>query len=235
MSEVSPTRVLRRTLEEALDTDVASTVLFEALGESATGVPRTRDEVLFVVQGPLREVLTRRLDAVQAERLVHRVEHQLSPAEPVTLEMPLEDLASEGRREDATATVPTSAAVPVLVVASGPAFAVKLELALGERRVSPRTASDPASLEDALGDATPALMIVDATSPPTLSDTIVIRAGHTLPTTTACVLFGVELPYGRRLLKSIDAQDRPWVTLERREGVAPLFDLVRSRRRSPVT
>ena len=230
---MSPTRVLRRTLEQALETHLASTVLFEALGAAGSEVPQSLDDVLLVVRGPLRDVLSRRLGTEEANLLVGRVEDQLTPNEPSTVEVSLDDFALESsRKDDSTTAVPTALeAVRVMVLAGGQAFAHKLEVALGSERVDPFVVSSPVELKDALVAAPPAILLVDATDFPGIDSKALIGAAHAVPTTTACVLWGLELPYGRQFVAAIEAQHRRWVTLELREGIAPLLDLVRSRRK----
>jgi hypothetical protein len=235
---------LRSTLEEALETHVASTVLFEALGAAGAEVPQSREEVLAVVRGPLREVLARRLDAEHAAGLVTRLEEQLGPppAEPgaeaaspddvSTVELPLDELAERTSREDETTAVPTAEAVRVLVLAAGSGFARRLELTLGERRVEATHVDGPAGLARALEAEPPAIALLDATDFPAIDRSAVLAAAADLPGTTACVLWGAELPYGRRFVEGIDEGTRRWVLLELREGIGPLLDLVRSRRRS---
>lgn len=235
MTDRSPTRLLRDTLEESLETHVASTVLFEALGASASGVPQTEDEVLAVVRGPLREALARRLDAEKAELLVDRIAEQLTPRpeEPSTLELSLDELAEETSREDATTAFPTAEAVRVVVLAAGPGFARRLEITLGEDRVEARHADGPAGLKSALEGDPPAILLLDATDFPALEPNAVLSAANGLPATTSCVLWGAELPYGRRVAGAIEGLERRWVTLELEEGIAPVLDLIRSRRRRP--
>ena len=53
-----------------------------------------------------------------------------------------------------------------------------------------------------------------------------------MASTTACVVWGRELPYGRVLAEATEASGRAWITLEKKEGIAPLLDLVRSRRKN---
>lgn len=241
VSDLKPTRVLRSTLEQALETHVASTVLFEALGGAGHGVPQTREDVLRVVDGPLRAALARRLDAGEADLLVERITEQLTPppedvsTEDVsTVELPLDELAEETRREDATTAFPTAEAVRVLVLSSGPGFAHRLELALGEQRVRPAHVDGPNALTAALEeDDPPAIVLLDAADFPAIERNAIFSLAHALPTTTACVLWGAELPFGRRFVEGIDERERRWVVLELKEGIAPLLDLIRSRRRRP--
>ncbi|HEY8427681.1 MAG TPA: hypothetical protein VIL20_04875 [Sandaracinaceae bacterium] len=235
MSELAPTRVLRRTLEEALDTRSASSLLFEALGAWGQRVPRSRDEVLAVVHGALRDAIARRLGDAEAHAIVARIDRALALAYDAadTQERPLDDLAAETSPADSTATFPIEdRAVRVLVVAAGRAFEHRLLVALGERRVAPVTVRSHEGLQHALGTAPPALFVVDAQDFPAIDPVRLLAAAEALPLTTTCVLWGAELPYGRSLLRAIEAQPRPWTTLALREGIDPLLDLVRSRRRS---
>ena len=236
MDESSPTRVLRKTLEDALETHLASTVLFEALGASGSRIPETLDDVLRIVNGPLRAALTERLDVDGANALVTRIVKQLEPpkSEPLTLELSLDNLAEETRRgEDATMAFPTaSRAVGVLVLAAGGGFAYRLELALGERRVAPETVRGAPALKKALAGDPPAVLVLDGTDFPAIDHQVLVKAAEKLPATTACVLYGAELPYGKSFVKRLGPDQTRWVTLELREGVAPFLDLVRSRRKS---
>ena len=238
MPEPSLTRILRRTLEGALDTRAASAILFEALSAAGNRVPQTRAEVLAVVRGPLHEVLARRFAADVAEELVGRIEEELAPRveDPVTLEQPLDELAAETRRDDATATFHTAdGVVPVLVVAAGRGFESRLAVALGERRAAPFTVSSHEALGYAMRDSAPPVFLVDASDFPRIDTRHLLAAGAALPPTTTCVLWGAELPYGKSFARAITTQERPWVTLELREGIAPLLDLIRSRRRNRRT
>ncbi len=229
----SPTRVLRRALEDALETRAASSILFEALSDAGKRIPQTLEEVLEVVRGPLRGVLTRRLGEHQGLALVMRIEAELVPAggELATMELSLDELAAETRREDATAAFPTAdRAVPVLIVAAGRAFEHRLAVALGERRAAPTTVTGHDGLRHALSGEPPSIFVVDASDLPAIDPSRVIAAAAAFPATTTCVLWGPRLPYGRRFTAAMAGSARSWLTLELREGIEPLLDLVRSRR-----
>lgn len=235
VSELAPTRVLRRVLEEALDSRLASSLLFEALGASGKRVPQSRDEVLSVVHGALREALARRMDDEEAGSIVERIDAALTDAYDAvaTQEVPLDQLAAQTSPDEATAAFPTEdRAVRVVVIAGGHGFEQRLDVALGERRVAPQTVRSHEGLRRALSDDAPAIFLVDASDFPAIDPVHLLAAAEALPRATTCVLWGAELPYGKNLLRSIEAHDRPWTTLELREGIDPLLDLVRSRRRS---
>lgn len=235
VSELTPTRVLRRTLEEALDTRMASSLLFEALSASGNRVPQARDEVLAVVHGPLRDALARRVGDADALEIVERITAALADAYDavVTQETPLDDLAAATSRDESTATFPTAdRAVPVVVIASGTGFAHRLGVALGDKRVAAVTVQSHEGLQRALDQSAPAIFVVDASDFPAIDKNRVLAAAEALPPTTTCVLWGADLPYGKNLLRAIEAQARSWSTLELRMGIDPLLDLVRSRRRS---
>lgn len=235
MAELTPTRIVRRTLEDVLETRVASAVLFEALSASGKQVPQTLAEVLAVVRGPLRHALEKRLDASDADQIVARIVGELVPVyeEPRTVEQPLDELAAETRDDEATTAYTTAdSAVPVLVVAAGRGFTSRLAMALGDGRVAPFQVGDERALAIALTESAPPIFLIDASDFPSIDAINLLATAERLPATTACVLWGADLPYGRTLARTIAAQKRQWVVLELRGGIAPLLDLVRSRRRS---
>jgi hypothetical protein len=229
-----PTRVLRRLLEEALGARVASAVLFEAVSAAGQQVPQSTDEVLAVVRGPLREVLTQRYNAAMSGQLVRRVEGELAPYEELmTEEVELEELVAETRQDESTKSVKTEdRAVPVVIVAAGYGFEHRLAVALGENRVAPLTVRSHEGLRAALAQQVPPIFVVDATDFPAIDPNRLMATAEMLPSTTACVMWGADLPYGRNLARTIQRQARVWTLLELREGIEPLLDLVRSRRRS---
>lgn len=230
LPEVSPSRVLRRALEQSLEKHVASTVLFEALGASP-GVPQTVDDVLEIVRGPLRDALARRLDREVADGLLGRIEAQLLPEDPATVELPLDELVEETRSgADATLQISVEAsAVPVVVLSASGAFAARLQLTLGEHRVLAHAVQDKDGFDEAVDATEPAIVLVDGTDFPSVDARDVIRMLRVLPSTTARVLWGAELSYGRSVLEQLE-DEAGWVILELKEGISPLLDLVRSRR-----
>ena len=220
-----------------LDTRRASSILFEALNAAGSRVPQTGEELREVVRGPLRAVLVRELGDESADALCDRIEEELAPAYDAldTQEVPLDELAAETRPEEATTAFPTAdRAVPISIAAAGRGFEQRLAIALGERRAAPFTVSSHEGLQRALADDPPPVYLIDASDFPAIAPSRLLTAAQALPSTTACVVWGADLPFGRNLVAATASHDRNWVLLELREGIAPLLDLVRSRRRSRV-
>lgn len=235
MTEPNPSRVLRRALEEALEKHIASTVLFEALGAAGNVVPQSSEDVLRVVRGPLREVLSRRLETDAAAGLLARIEELLVPVEPATLELSLDELVDETRGgPDATVLTPTEdRAVHVIVLAATQGFSARLQMTLGEARVAAVWAKDAARFKELIAKRAPAIVLVDGTDVPRVDARELLRIFAPLPVTTARVVWGAGLPYARSVAELLGEDRAGWVILDLDEGISPLIDLVRSRRAGP--
>jgi len=228
---------VREALEGALSPSITSAVLFEALDSHGSAIPRSRDELLAMIRGPLAEALGRRLDASQAESVLLRIE-ELLDEEDETAPVPRTTSAADPRpraepsprERDATTAVPTAREpVSVVVLAAGNAFAHRLGTALGPRRVTARTTADPARLGERR--PTPAIVVVDATDFAAVEPRAVASALRDLPGTTVRLVWGSELPYGRSVTAALFRAGVEHTTCDRNEGIDPLVDLVRSRHR----
>ena len=165
------------------------------------------------------------------EDIIAHIVARLCP-DPSTLEMPLDELAAETRREDSTSSFTTAhEVVSVMVVAASLGFAQRINVAFGTGRVAPWVVSTELELADGLEGTPPPIVIVDASDIPAIPQRALMQKLTALPSTTACVVWGRELPYGRSLTQAAEASGRAWITLEKKEGIAPLLDLVRSRRK----
>jgi hypothetical protein len=212
-------RLVREVLEGVLAPKLAQAILFEALGASAT-MPESPDDIMHLVRGPVREAVAQRTGASEATAVVARLEHiinrRLSQPPP----------AGDG---DATVAVPTEGeAVPVLVIASGPGLGGRLAAALGPERVAPRHTPDPS--EDA-GLLSASVILVDATDFTATDPNQLAMALCRAPATTAIAVWGINLPYGRKLRFALEEMSVQAMTFDQATGIEPLLDLVRSRRR----
>lgn len=73
MAERPEIRLIREALEGVLARDATHRVLFDALSRFGSHVPRTPDEMMLLVRGPLHEVLAKRIGAEQARPLVEKM------------------------------------------------------------------------------------------------------------------------------------------------------------------
>lgn len=229
MAERPELRLVREHLESVLSPAVASTALFDALGETGGKLPVTAHDTALLVEGPLRAVLERRLRQSEADALISDVMTALAPA-----------LAAEAKapnvrpRGDTTLEVPLSQAgeaVRLVILSAEETFAVQIEGALGPERVTAVTIRTAPALGRVIRIpvTTPELVIIDAGRFPPVEPAELAEAlgevGHAVPR----IVWGADTPYGAALMQAIGARNGRATSFDRSEGVEPILDLVRSR------
>lgn len=225
-------RIIRETLESKLSTKLTSKVLFEALEKTQGNPPHSREDLEAWVKGPLQATVNSAVDAAQAEDVREALNARLTEllagngVQPEGDTTPRAVLAEVTRRDrDATVAIPTGGEpVRVTVIASGMGFAGRLDAALGAKRVN----VDAVHAAEGVKDKAPAIALVDATDFPPIEPEALANSMDGLPNTCARVIWGADLPYGARV---VGAMKGPCVALQISEGIEPLIDLVRSRRR----
>jgi hypothetical protein len=227
--------ILREVLERDMSPSAVSAVLFEALSGHGSDVPSTTEGLRVLARDSLRPALGKRLDGTRVESLMERVYEALDDEDAEPEVSILKGLSTAppnaGREADTTRAVPTtSTPVNVLVVAGGNAFERRLASALGPARVAPATAG---TLRDIQRYRKSAIVLVDATSFPPIEPTDLADELAGLPETTAKCIWGADLPYGRSVLSAIEPIGISVVSITRGEGIEPLLDLIRSRRKAP--
>jgi hypothetical protein len=215
---------IRSTLESKFPRQAASAILFEALAAHGGPVPQSVEEIRTLVHGALARTLAVHVGAAEAQNIVVAIEALLEKPAPAMLTPPPDT-------GDRTRTVPTaSKPVEVAVIAGGRAFADRLALVLGPRRVAPRQMAD-VRLLGSLKEA-PAIVVVDATDFTASPPDAIARALLRMPVTTVRAIWAAELPYGRTLSEVLDRSAVPHITMHQSEGIEPLLDLIRARRAS---
>ena len=178
-------------------------------------------------------MLATRLDPTLAVVLVERIEERLTPPpeQLATLELPLEDfMPEEERGDDSTEPlIRLQAPVTVSVLSEGRGFAQRLLTALGDNRVEPHAHADPRKWPT---PEPPRVVVLDASDfPREGTPASLVEWSEGLPPATVRVLWAQELPYGKSFKRAVGGATHPWVTFSSSEGIAPLLDLIRSRRR----
>lgn len=223
MSERPELRLVRERLESVLSPTVAGAALFEALGASPP--PTSAQTTLALVTGPLTTALTARLGSEQAHLLIDEITVALGPA--------LSQEGSDGRppRGDTTLEIPLSGAgkLLVIVLSSSESMATQLEGALGTERVSAVAVRTAMGLRRALDAIAPGVVIVDAATFPTIEPAEVATTLSQLPRAVLRAIWGSDLPYGAVTMTECAQLGVTVTPLDRREGTAPLIDLLRAR------
>lgn len=227
-------RLVREKLESVLAPELAASILFEALTESGGRPPSTGEATLALVEGPLARVLGRRVRTTERDVIVSDlvellraiVGPALTPAQPI-------HVAKYRREHEPTLEVTRDrGAVSVLVLAGKEDLATRLEATLGPGRVSARTLTTRAELSALLGRDSrfPAIVLVDAVEFPAIEPVELADLLERTPAGTVHAIWGGDLPYGSMILGELVERRVPATPLDRREGIEPLLDLVRSRR-----
>lgn len=227
MSERRELRLVRERLESVLSPNVAGAALFEAL-EAAGSSPGSATAAVALVTGPLTDALIPRIGANDTHAIVDEILLALGPAVQ-------EEQASgrQGVRADTTLEIPLSkAGLPVLVLSAGDEMANQLEGALGADRISAAGVKTAMGLRRALDAIAPGVVIVDAARFPTIEPADVATALAALPRSVLRVIWGSDLPYGSVTSTECARLGVSTTSLDRREGIAPLVDLVRARTES---
>jgi hypothetical protein len=225
-------RLVREKLESLLAPELASSILFDALAEVGGAPPASGEATLALVEGPLARVLGRRVRKAEADVIVRElvdtlrviVGPALTPVQPMTrekvreLEITLEIQIGRG-------------AVGVLVLSSKPDLAMRLEAALGPGRISTRTLATGAMLESQLRAAElPPIVLVDAVEFAPVEPVELAAVLKRSRKGTIHAIWGADLAYGSMVLGELLARRVPATPLDRREGIEPFLDLVKSRR-----
>jgi hypothetical protein len=122
-------------------------------------------------------------------------------------------------------------AVGVLVVSNKPDLAMRLAATLGPGRITTRTISSVAALEQQLRVAEyPPIVLVDSVEFAALEPRDLAAVLQRSPKGTVHAIWGADLAYGSMVLAELVERRIGATPLDRREGIEPFLDLVKSRR-----
>lgn len=223
--EAPEIRLIRETVEGVLHPATASSVLFDAMQE-AGAVPASPDDVLALVRGPLARRLVERVGEETARALLDQLELMLRAivVEPKVRRRP-------SRHDDTTRAVELSSeTLPVFVLAASRAFADKLSAALGPHVMSAVLATDDAMLAQRLDTVAPAFVLLDASDFPAIEPGALVTRLAGLGADVVKAVWGADLPYGMAALAAAQERGLALTPFDRREGIEPLMDMIRSRR-----
>lgn len=225
-------RLVREKLESVLAPELATSVLFEALAEVGGQPPASAEATLALVEGPLSRVLRRRVRGPDGDLIVAELVELLNQIARPALTSVTPAARGKARELDITLEIQLGpGAVAVLVLGANENLAMRLEAALGPRRIATRTLSTLGELKAQLRAAAfPPIVLVDSVEFPTIEPAELAAALQQSPAGTVHAIWGADLAYGAVVLGELVERRMPATPLDRREGIEPFLDLVRSRR-----
>lgn len=224
--------MLREALERVVAPEVATALLFEALERSGGTPPASVEAARALAGGPLADAVRRRVSATQAAELLEHVGRAFDPPEGDGVAVEVEVDAATWDSDIPSATRQMAVVrnpVPVVVLADGESAAERLLLCLGEDRVRAVGVGDDAALRKAVFACSALIVLVDAVAPARVEADALTAALRGLPDNAMAVLWGSETGWARALVPRLEAAGVRLVTLDRREGLEPLLDLVLAR------
>jgi hypothetical protein len=223
-------RLLHEVLEGAMTRPVAARLVFEALGDCR--VPESIDDLLAFAQGPLAIRLVAYLGATPAEemttRLVRLLERRKRTGSFSDLEITLapDDETAPTR----AVAVAVDDPVPVMVVGGTYELSLLLDVVLGDDFASVTPCRDAAEIRRLTFAELPFVVVVDGESPP--DDPIgVAGALADMPASVVRVIWAADAPAAAPVARALVARGGYAVQVSRSDGIDPLLDLLKSRRR----
>lgn len=221
--EAPEIRLIRETLEGVLHPSAASTLFFEALQDYGGALPADAREAVDLVNGALRQLLVARLgddgDAIADELAI-----RLSTIQREVRKRP-------SRHDEQTRSVSLSdETLPVYILTASKPLVAQLHASLGPQVMSPLWIPDAPTLRDRLGQIPPGFVLIDASDFPAIEPEELARSLQPLPGEVVRALWGADLPYGMGVMDAAHRLGYSLTPFDRREGVEPMLDVIRSRR-----
>ncbi len=214
--------VIREVLEGMVRSDVAGTVLFEAL-EASGEEPNDVDAWLQFVGGPLRRALRERATGDETDVVIGRIAEILGQIRPSSPDRPVR------RSQAPTGRFPISEGPSrLLVFAASHRLGRRLKASLGAN-VAPFVFDDLTRLKDLGHDFEPQLLVIDLTDTPSAGlDQIAAQASKILDSEVITVVWDEGSRIGQAVTTAFEEAGRRVSWIDRRGGVDPLIDLIRA-------
>lgn len=217
-------QLIRESLAGLVAPDVASAVLLGALEEWGEALPSSQDDVLAFVRGPLFARVRARAGLESAREVVAHIERVLGVP-------PSEGGPSRRKRSNLTTVAGRrTGTVRLVVVASSSGLAERLRVALGGEGLAVVTATEPGSTTALVTDLRANVVLFDARDAPLVPVDSFVEPLTSVPDDVVRIIWSSGEGSAERLFRALDERDVRVVSLDRREGVEPLLDLLRANR-----
>jgi len=223
-------QLVRDRLGIALGEDAAAAVFMAALEIYGGRLPRTVEQVERFVDGPLRTSLTQLADQGTADRVVQRLLSGSLSTVPPGIEVSGTHPRRPASVLEETTVGARTGPVRLVVIARSPRLAERLRLSVGADDVAVGVATDPQQGGRLAHEVNASMVIIDGTDvPPGGADDYVDGLGG-LASDVLLLLWTEGGPEAERLQTGLEFCSLRVTVMDRREGVHPLIDIVRSRR-----
>jgi len=220
--EAPEIRLIRETLEGVMHPSTASSVFFEALQAGGGSLPDDARAAVELVNGPLRSGLADRLGKDAGDTIADQLAELLSRVGREVRKRP-------SRHDQQTRAISLSNdTLPVFVLTASRQLVDRLHAALGPI-MSPVIVTDSEVLRIRLTQIKPAFVLVDASEFPAIEPDDLVSQVSMLESGVIRAVWGSDLPYGQGVMDAALKRGCPITTFDRREGVEPLIDVIRSR------
>lgn len=221
--EAPEIRLIRETLEGVLHPSTASSVFFEALQAGGGALPQDAREAVDLVNGPIRIGLRERLGADGGDSVADQLANMLSKIGREVRRRP-------SRHDEQTQSISLSdKTLPVFILTASRELVDRLHAALGPQIMSPVIVTDSDMLRTRLSQIAPAFVLVDASDFPAIEPEDLVAQINALKSGVIKALWGSDLPYGQSVMDVAQKRGCGITTFDRREGIEPLIDVIRSR------
>lgn len=221
--EAPEIRLIRETLEGVLHPSAAATMFFAALQEFGGVLPADAREAIDLVNGPLRHSLVERLGD-DGDTVADELATRLSTIQREVRKRP-------SRHDEQTKAVSLSdETLPVYILSASKSLVALLHASLGPQVMSPLWVPDAQTLRDRLGQIAPGFVLIDGSDFPAIEPDELARALQSLKPEIVRAMWGADLPYGQGVLDAAHRLGYSLTPFDRREGVEPMLDVIRSRR-----
>ncbi len=221
-------QVIREKLEGLLSPDLVSAVIFEALEVNA-GVLPSGSGLSSFFRGSLWIAISDRIGQEAADDAIEQMAMVLGLFNHTS---PLVSTRQSNRPSLlATSQIEQYKDVRVAVISQSPSMELKLGASLGKKVIIlPLRTTD--RLGSASGELKPNVVLIDATDPPEEPAASLPPVLSSLEPGMSIAVWGGQEPYGIEMRAELDRGSFVGLRInffDRENGVAPLFDLIRSR------
>lgn len=219
--EAPEIRLIRETLEGVVHPSTASTLFFEALQTRGGVLPSDTAEALELADGPIRTGLVQRIGdhgAVVADEIV-TILRSIGGGAPAPT-----------RNEVVTRAIAISEqSLIVFVLTAAEQLVGQLRAALGPQVMSSVQIADTETLHMRLEQIAPGFVLIDASQFAPIEPSALVQALAQINVDVVKAIWGSDLPYGQAVIDAAQRVDLDVTPFDRREGIEPLMDVIRSR------